>query len=545
MATTAKDIQLRELKDTVIQLNETIRSQTELIKSLQKTIDQNSTAYSKLQEEFRVLKEQNDFLMKKLFGKSSEKRVLDIPGQLNLFNEAEVEAAQSPEEEPEERVVKTRKKKPSQKNQFSGIPVRKVVIPLDPEKQICPECGAQMELIGEEYSRREVIFIPAKCEVIEYYTQSYRCPNCGDGTDGSETSVIVKSNAPEALIPHSPVSSSIVAWAMYQKFVNSVPFYRQEKDWRQYGAPFSRATLAHITIKCAERYFRPLYDYFHRELLKRSFAMADETRIQVLHEENRRPETQSFMWLFRSGEDGLPTIILYGYTQTRHGDHAADFLKGFTGYLETDGYQGYNKVSGVKRCSCWAHIRRYFIDAVPKGKAFDYSQPAVQGVQYCDRLFRLEDYVNSHFPGNYEKRKQYRLEKEKPVLEAFWSWLNQLTPVRNSRLDKAVTYVKNQWPGAQTYLEDGRCSFTNNLSENAIRPFTVGRKNWLFSDTVAGAEASSVVYTMVEMAKAHGLNIYDYLKFVLDNRPDENWSDEQLETLAPWNEAVGYLKNRM
>ena len=249
---------------------------------------------------------------------------------------------------------------------------------------------------------------------------------------------------------------------MYQKFVNSVPFYRQEKDWLQYGAPFSRATLAKTTIKCAERYFRPLYDYFHRELLKRNFAMADETRVQVLHEEDRRPETQSFMWLFRSGEDGLPTIILYGYTPTRQGDHAADFLKGFTGYLETDGYQGYNKVPGIKRCSYWAHIRRYFVDAVPKEKAFDYSQSAVQGIQYCDRLFRLEDYVNSHYPGNYEKRKQYRLEKEKPLLEAFWSWLNQLAPVRNTRLDKAVTYVKNQWPCAETYLEDGRCSFTNN-----------------------------------------------------------------------------------
>ncbi|WP_352397760.1 transposase [[Clostridium] aminophilum] len=166
----------------------------------------------------------------------------------------------------------------------------------------------------------------------------------------------------------------------------------------------------------------------------------------------------------------------------------------------------------------------------------------MQGIQYCDRLFRLEDYVNSHYPSNYEKCKQYRLKKEKPILEAFWSWLNQLAPVRNTRLDKAVTYVKNQWPCAETYLEDGRCSFTNNLSENAIRPFTVGRKNWLFCDTVAGAEASSVVYTLVEMAKTHGLNIYDYLQFGLDSRPDETWTDEQLAALAPWSENVQHLK---
>lgn len=176
-----------------------------------------------------------------------------------------------------------------------------------------------------------------------------------------------------------------------------------------------------------------MYDYFHRELLKRSFAMADETRVQVLKEEGRRAQTQSFMWLFRSGEDGLAEIILYGCSPTRSGSHAKEFLEGYSGYLETDGYQGYNSLPGIRRCSCWAHIRRYFIDAVPKGKQYDYSQPAVQGVQYCNRLFAMEDSINKKYPGNYEKRKQLRLEKEKPVLEDFWSWLDQQKPVRNEK----------------------------------------------------------------------------------------------------------------
>ena len=267
-----------------------------------------------------------------------------------------------------------------------------------------------------------------------------------------------------------------------------------------------------------------MYDYFHRELLKRSFAMADETRVQVLKEEGRRAQTQSFMWLFRSGEDGLAEIILYGYSPTRSDSHAKEFLEGYSGYLETDGYQGYNSLPGIRRCSCWAHIRRYFIDAVPKGKQYDYSQPAVQGVQYCNRLFAMEDSINKKYPGNYEKRKQLRLEKEKPVLEAFWSWLDQQKPVRNTRLDKAVNYV---------------------LSENAIRPFAVVRKNWLFSSSVDGANASAVVYTMVEMAKAHGLNIYGYLKFLLENRPSKNMTDEQLAELAPWSEKLQSIKNRM
>ena len=196
----------------------------------------------------------------------------------------------------------------------------------------------------------------------------------------------------------------------------------------------------------------------------------------------------------------------------------------------------------VKRCSCWAHIRRYFIDAVPKGKQYDYSQPAVQGIQYCNRLFAIEEAINKKHPGDYEKRKELRLKDEKPILEAFWSWVEKQKPVKNSRMDKAINYVLNRRSTAETYLEDGRCSFTNNLSENAIRPFAVGRKNWLFSDTVDGANASAVVYTIVEMAKAHDLNIYEYLKFLLEKRPSKEMTDEQFEELAPWSKQLQSIK---
>ena len=199
----------------------------------------------------------------------------------------------------------------------------------------------------------------------------------------------------------------------------------------------------------------------------------------------------------------------------------------------------------IKRCACWSHIRRYFVDAIPKGKQLDYSQPAVQGVRYCDHLFQLEERINKQCGGDYEKCRQLRLEKEKPVLEAFWSWFDAQHPVRNSRMDKAITYVQNRRTTAETYLEDGRCSFSNNLSENAIRPFTLGRKNWLFSKSVEGAEASAITYTMVEMAKAHGLNIFKYLEYVLDHRPDLSWTDDQLADLAPWSEKLQHLKNRM
>lgn len=538
MASSAKDIQLRELKDTISQLKTMMSEQTELIKSLRLIIEEKSNHEKALQE-------QVDYLTKKLFGASSEATTIDVPGQMTLFDEAEMEQDFSIPEDEMPVKEHTRKKKSTHADMFKGLKVNRIVLPLTEEEQICPVCGTQMELIGEEYVRRELVFVPAKCEINEYYSQNYSCPFCKEGKGDTEKAVIVKSKVPSALVGKGPASSSSVAWTMYQKYANSMPLYRQEKDWKQYGAEISRTTLANWIIYCAQHYFQPVYDYFHRELLKRSFLMGDETRVQVLNEPERRPQSQSFMWLFRSGEDCLPVIILYGYSPTRSGDNAVKFLDGFSGYLETDGYQGYNKVPGIKRCSCWAHIRRYFIDAIPKGKQFDYSQPAVQGVQYCDRLFRIEDSINKQHPGDYEKRKQLRLEKEKPILEAFWSWLDCQHPTRNTRMDKAVTYVQNRRSTAETYLEDGRCSFTNNLSENAIRPFTVGRKNWLFSSTVDGVNASAVVYSMVEMAKAHDLNIYGYLQHLLEQRPDQSWSDEQLADIAPWSEKLQHLKNRM
>ena len=449
MASSAKDIQLRELKDTVSQRKTMIAEQTELIKALRLIIDE-KTSHEK------ALQEQVDYLTKKLFGPSSERRSDDIPGQQNLFDEAEVE--QDPSLLEGETVIRehTRKKKAAHEELFKGLKVEKVVVPLPEEDQICPVCGTQMVLIGEEYVRRELEFIPATCKVIEYYSQSYGCPSCKEGPGDTEKPVIVKSQVPSALLGKGPASASAAAWTMYQKYANGLPLYRQEKDWKQYGVQISRTTLANWIIYCSKNYFQPMYDYFHRELLKRSFAMADETRVQVLKEEGRRAQTQSFMWLFRTGEDGQPTILLYGYTPTRSGSNAADFLNGFRGYLETDGYQGYNKVSGIKRCSCWAHIRRYFVDAIPKGKQLDYNQPAVQGVHYCDRLARLESTITSKCGADHEKRKQMRLEKEKPVLEAFWAWVDSQHPTRNTRLDKALTYVKNRRETSMTYLEDGK-----------------------------------------------------------------------------------------
>ena len=537
MAGSARDIQMRELKDTISELNK-------LIKTLQQTIEAANAREAALCQERDNLKEQMDYLAKRLFGASSEKGKCDIPGQLNLFNEAETaedpmaalsEEALSSWEEPE---AKPRKKRAANEERLKGLPVEQVFLDVPEEERICGVCGTLMETIGTEFVRRELKFIPAKVKVIEYYSVNYGCPKC---RKEAVLPQIKKGKGGRAHRIHGMASTSTVAWIMYQKYFNGMPLYRQERDWKQCGANISRTTFANWIIANAQDFFTPMYACFRKKLLARSFAMADETPVQVLHEPGRRAQTQSYMWLFRSGEDEGPPIILYKYAPTRAGDNAVEFLEGYSGYLMCDGYSGYNKVPDVKRTACWAHIRRYLIDAIPKGKHLDYTQPSVQGVMYVNRLFEMEDKIRKKHAGDYEAIRKARLEKEKPVIDGFLSWLEQQKPTRGSRMEKAITYIRNREAYLSRYLEDGRCSFSNNLSENAIRPFVVGRKGWLFSDTPAGAETSAVIYTMVENAKANGVNVYQYLKLLLEKQPNNRMSGEELERFAPWNPEVKAL----
>lgn len=521
-----KDLTIAQLKDLLNTLNTSLSETNSLVASLQKQIEE-------FKKERRIQQEKIDYLTKKLYGPSSEKHAVEIEGQYSIFDEPEKEQTILDDKGT---IVKeyVRKMKATNLEKFRGLPTEERIIELPEENRFCPECGSKLEVIGKEHVRDEMVYIPAKVKIISYYAATYGCAECNKNTDHA---VILKAVCPEALIPHSYATASSVAWCMYQKYVNAMPLYRQEQDWKRIGLVLSRSTLANWIIYCAKTYFTPVYEYFHRELLRREFLMADETRVQVLKEPGRKAETDSFMWAYRSGEDGLHPITLFRYTQTRAGYNAEEFLKGFTGYLMTDGYQGYNVVPGIKRCSCLAHIRRYFVEAVPKGKENDVSEPSVQGVLYCDKLFEYER-IAKEKGYTYEKRKEYRLQKEEPVLKAFFAWAEKLHTIKGTRFEKAVTYLLNRKPTMMTYLEDGRCSISNNPTESMIRPFTLGRKNWMFSDTPQGANASATVYSIVEIAKANGLNPYKYLTYLLEQRPNEKMTDEELSQMAPWAEEV-------
>lgn len=311
MADSFQDLQLRELKDMITDLKK-------MINTLQATVDAANKREEALMQERDNLKDEINLLRKKLFGTSSEKHPVDFPEQLNLFNEAEREKDPAAAE-----ASKKRKNRAADAERFKGIPVTKKYLDLKDEDKLCPACNKPLVKIGKEFVRRELVFVPAKLKVVEFYSLNYSCPQCS-----KRDLPIIKGKDGKPHMLYGMASAGTVAWFMYQKFCNSLPYCRQEKDWKQYGAAITRAIMANWVIRNSEAFFRPMYEYFHRKLLERSFAMADETPLQVLHEESRRAQMKSYMWLFRSGEDGGVPIILYKYSPPRAGDNAVGIPSG-------------------------------------------------------------------------------------------------------------------------------------------------------------------------------------------------------------------------
>lgn len=537
MAQSAKDIRINELLDANSQLNTTVKHLVDVLTQKDKALADMQTRLDEMTEELKLLR-------KKLFGSSKEHMSNPYVNsdQLTIYPFLGIEPEKEPEPVEAEYIeiqgyTKSKKAKSTLKEQFSNIPVKQVFIDsLSDEDKLCPACGTEMQPIGTEIIRREVIHVKPSMYMLEYVGTTYGCPVCKDTEDPQ----FVKDNkAPAALIKGSYTSPSLTSWVLYEKFAKSVPFYRLEKSLEELGAKISRTTMANWAIQCNSLYFKHLTDYFHRELLKRKYLMMDETPIQVLHEPGRTPESKSYVWLMRSGNDGLPPIIYYRYAPTRSGDVALELTDGIQPgtYLMCDGFSGYNKLKDVRRCTCYAHIRRYFYEAIPAGHDRDITNPAVQGVMYCNKLFSYENkYAERHYkPETIKKR---RVKDEKPVIKAFLDWADKQVVTGNSKFSKALTYFKNRRNDLMTYLEDGHCSLSNNWSENSIRPVTVGRKNWLFSSSVDGAEASMNIYTIIEMAKLHGLNRQKYLEYILEHRPSAEMTDEELSLLAPWNKDV-------
>ena len=477
------------------------------------------------------------------FGQSSEKKayVMADGEQLQLFNEAETaQNIKTPEPAVEEVTVAAhkRKKKRTYGELTEGLPVEEILLELSGDQLTCEKCGGTFRVIGKRFVKSEIIYIPASVKLLKYYTCTYACDRCEKETGYAH---IAGTTAPPYLMKHSLASPSLVAEVMTKKYVDGVPLARQEKIWKREGLELSRATLANWVIQTSQTWLKPLYRRLKKVLLESRVIHADETVVQVLKEDGKKAVSQSRMWVYASPPRCGKPVRYFEYQPDRKGSRAASFLKDFHGCLVTDGYGGYEQVEDVTRCGCWAHMRRKWREAIPKGATMETSQAAV-GYNYCNKLFAMEKRISSL---NDTKRKQARQAEAEPLLEAYWLWLKTLDPVPGSKLAEAVIYANNQQPYLRAFLEHGEVDISNNLAENVIRPFVIGRKNWLFSDTPRGADSSAIVYTLVETAKANGVDPYAYLLRVLSLLPylGKMPANAELDELLPWHPGMqAYLR---
>lgn len=472
-------------------------------KSLRLAMNQKDFEIKYLEQLLRLAKH-------KQFGRSSEK----YAGMQCLFDEAEQsqeDDESSQDDQADEDQPKKKKKRGSPKRAPlpENLPRKDVIIELCESERRCA-AGHLLTEIGEEVSEHLEIE-PAKFTVIRTIRKKYgRCP-CQD--------CIRTAPAPARAIPKSIAGASLLAFVIVSKYLDGLPLYRLSGMLTRGGVQISRGLMATWMIRCSNL-LTPLYNLLNDELLESSYIHCDETRVQVLKEDGKTATSQSYMWVrCRSGPE-YP-IILYEYDPTRSGDVPMRLLQGFSGYLQVDGYSGYDKLcksDEIIRVGCWAHGRRKFDEAIKGHKKPKKARVAKQALDFMARLKRIEDECKDK---SYDEILKIRQAQSQPILDEMRFWLDtamdQTAP--KTLTGKALTYLDNQWHTLVVYATDGRLKMDNNFAENAIRPFVMGRKAWLFSATPGGAKASAILYSLMITAKANGLDVFKYMQHVLTNIP--------------------------
>ena len=465
----------------------------------------------------------------KLFGRKSDVSQT----QQALFNEAEfsvkAEAYLPPEEEASPPA------KPTSKPRRQALPeeLPRVIIEHDlPEAEKACPCGCQRTEIGDVRSE-QLDIIPAKVRVLVHVRKKYACKQCEEG--------VVTTSLPPQPIPKSNASPGLLAHIATAKFQDAQPLYRQESTLKRAGVNIPRNTTASWMVKSGEL-AQPLINLLTERILKYPVLHCDETPLQVLNEPEKAPTSRSYMWVRVGGPPTQP-IRLFHYAASRSGAIARELLTDFTGYLQTDDYAGYAAVvaeNSITHLGCWAHARRYFINAQkaqPPAKKGSRPSKADIAISMIGKLYQIEREIKDADDSAKQKTRQ---EKAQPQLHKIRQWLDKVLPTTlpKGQLGKALGYLDKNWQKLSVYVQDGRLNIDNNPAENAIRPFVIGRKNWLFSASVKGAKATANLYSLIETAKANGLEPYAYLKHIFTQLPRAQ-SVEEIEALLPWN--VGEL----
>ena len=489
--------------------------------------EQLTTENQRYKVQVLTLTEHLNLALARRYAASSEKL---SPDQISLFDEAELDSkvldtvVDASFGDEEITVAAHQRKKRGRKPLPDHLPRIDVVHELAEDERRCEHDGQLLTEIGEVISE-QLDIIPAKIQVTRHIRKKYAC-DCGH--------CIKTAPMPAQPIPKSMASPGLLAHITVSKYQDALPLYRQETILQRIGVDIPRATLANWMIR-AGQLVQPLINLMQDRLLSHDIIQMDETTVQVLKESGKKAQSKSYLWLQRGGPPQQP-VVLYHYDPGRGAGVAKRLLAGFKGYLQTDGYDGYNAAVASNQLihvGCMAHARRKFSEAVKAQGKTKKRGKAHRGLTLIQKLYRVEKQARKLTP---ERRYAHRQRQAKPVLNAMRLWLDQVLPQvpPTSATGKALHYLHNEWEKLIRYLDDGRLEIDNNAAENAIRPFVIGRKNWLFSASVKGVTASANLYSLIETAKANGLEPYAYLRYLFTELPKAETVDA-IEALLPGN----------
>ncbi len=474
--------------------------------------------------EITLLQEKIDYLIRQKFASSSEKFPSNQP---SLFEEEKEEITQ--EDDPEVEHIERKRKKGGKRPIPKDIPIIRVEHDISEADKVC-SCGECM-IRMKSFSSFQYDVTPARFSAIENIRFVYACAaKCG----AKLKTVPV---APSVL-PRSQVTPSLLAMIGVQKFEDALPLTRQAKIFKQrFGVPFSDTTLSNWMIKASELRLTPIIDRLEEYLLQCNYLQADETTLQVLKEKNKKAQSKSYLWL-RISHDKKPIVLMH-YSANRSGNTAESLFKGFKGHLQTDGYPGYNTVAnneGVTQLGCWAHARRKFADIVKSGVSDTQSKLyANEAIEMIAQLYKIEKEIKDLPP---DQKLKIRKEKSRPIVEKIKTWLDEnflKVQALDGAIAKAFVYLNNQFSKLSVFLEDGHLAIDNNNAERHVRPIALGRKNWLFATSTKGADALANWYSIIETAKANGLEPYQYLTYLFTQLPLYERDKMNIEPLLPWN----------
>lgn len=511
-----------ELPDDVDALKRLVLNQQAEIHATQDALHAFKSQTDDQQQRICYLEEQLRLLLQKRFGASSEQQSID---QLGLFNEGEAIEEEGAESDKNIMVQPHQRRRGKRAPLPDILPRIEVIHDLNAADKVCSHDGHALHEIGREVSE-QLDVIPAKIQVIRHVRITYGCRCCEQ--------TVKTAPLPPQPIPKSQASPGLLAHIAVSKYVDALPLYRQVEMWRRVGVDLDRSTFANWMIKVGDL-LTPLINLMQERLLSGPLIHMDETTVQVLKEPGRSAQNKSYMWL-RLGGDPPNRMILFDYQPTRHSDTPRQLLHGFNGVLVTDGYDGYNAVvreNTLTHAGCWAHVRRKFDEAIQargKGKHAKTGK-AHQAIALIGKLYQIEREISDNTAA---QRKITRQQTSKPIIEQLQTWLETSLPqvAPQSLTGKALHYLHSQWPKLIRFLDDGRIPMDNNPAENAIRPFVMGRKAWLFSNSQAGANSSANIYSVIQTAKANGLEPFTYLKHVLTELPKAE-TVEDIERLLP------------